>query len=234
MSTGFTSSLAPSLPVVKKGVYAPQGCSGDCRAQVNFRRPTLRCGGAAETVAVVHLLESAERALSGSKEEARICIAKATALLTAAPDLPTPRRGCLAPWQLKLATNFIEANISGRIALRQLADIAGLSASHFSHAFRASTGQSPHSFMRRRRIERVQELMLMTNKSLSEIALDCELADQSHFNRAFRQIVGLSPLSPGSWRRSRGAPRKLFSARLAASRAIDFFERTSEDASSPV
>jgi AraC family transcriptional regulator len=230
MSTGFTSSLAPSLPVVKKGVYAPQGCSRDCRAQVNFRGPTLRYGSA-KTVAVVHLLESAERALSENKEGARICIAKATALLTAAPDSPTPRRGCLAPWQLRLATNFIEANISGRIALRRLAEIAGLNASQFSHAFRASMGQSPHAFVRRRRIARAQELMLMTNKSLSEIALDSGLADQSHLNRASRQIVGLSP---GGWRRSRGAPRKPLSGRLAAGRAIDYFARTSEDASNPV
>jgi AraC family transcriptional regulator len=52
----------------------------------------------------------------------------------------------------------------------------------------------------RRRVERAQGLMLATDASLSDIALDCGLADQSHLTRLFRRIVGESPRA---WRRAR-------------------------------
>jgi AraC family transcriptional regulator len=54
----------------------------------------------------------------------------------------------------------------------------------------------------RRRIERAQGLMLQTNLSLAQIALDCGLADQAHLNKSFRRFVGQSP---GAWRRARSA-----------------------------
>jgi AraC-like DNA-binding protein len=42
--------------------------------------------------------------------------------------------------------------------------------------------------------------MLLTDKSLAEIALECGLADQPHLTKTFRRIVGMSP---GAWRRAR-------------------------------
>lgn len=42
--------------------------------------------------------------------------------------------------------------------------------------------------------------MLTTNASLGQIAADCGLADQAHFNKLFRKFAGESP---GAWRRAR-------------------------------
>jgi AraC-like DNA-binding protein len=42
-------------------------------------------------------------------------------------------------------------------------------------------------------------MMVMTDRSLCEIAVRCGFADQSHFNRVFRRLVGPSP---GDWRRT--------------------------------
>jgi len=50
-----------------------------------------------------------------------------------------------------------------------------------------------------RRIVRAKALITSTSERLSEIALECGFADQSHLNRKFYRIVGMSP---GSWRRS--------------------------------
>jgi AraC family transcriptional regulator len=44
--------------------------------------------------------------------------------------------------------------------------------------------------------------MLQTSLPLAQIAVDCGLADQAHFNRSFRRFVGQSP---GAWRRARTA-----------------------------
>jgi AraC-like DNA-binding protein len=74
---------------------------------------------------------------------------------------------------------------------------------HFAVAFRNSVGESPREHIIRRRIERAQGLMLSTEKSLSDIAAECGLADQAHLTRLFRRIVGDSP---AAWRRARANP----------------------------
>lgn len=108
------------------------------------------------------------------------------------------RQGGLAPWQLRQIELHLEGNLADTIRIRDLAAIARLSSSYFFQAFRCATGKSPHSYILRRRIARAQELMLSTNLSLSQIALDCGLADQPHLTRLFCRIVGMSP---AKWRR---------------------------------
>ncbi len=85
----------------------------------------------------------------------------------------------------------------------ELATLVRLSPAHFSRAFRNSFGCSPLEYVTRRRMERAQGLMLSTDTPLSQIALDCGLADQAHFSRLFRRVVGETPRA---WRRARVAP----------------------------
>jgi AraC family transcriptional regulator len=84
------------------------------------------------------------------------------------------------------------------VRVQDLSEVARLSTSYFSRAFKISTGKSMHEFIVRRRMERAQELMLTTNASLCQIALACGLCDQAHFSRLFRRVVGMSP---SVWRR---------------------------------
>jgi transcriptional regulator GlxA family with amidase domain len=109
-------------------------------------------------------------------------------------------RGGLAPWQVRKVINHVETHLDRPIRNEDLAAIARLNPSHFGRAFRNSLGEPPHEYVIRRRVERAQGLMLSTGASLSEIALDCGLADQSHLTRLFRRIVGESPRA---WRRAR-------------------------------
>jgi AraC family transcriptional regulator len=158
----------------------------------------------------VRLLGEAGRALRNNQDEADACIAKAAALLQAESDLADrsagmssqPYRGRLAPWQVTRVVRFIDANLPNKIGVRDFAAVARLSSCHFARAFRGSVGETPYAYLIRRRIERVQELILATNKSLAEIALDCGMGDQARMTRHFRRIAGLSP---GAWRRAHGA-----------------------------
>jgi len=109
-------------------------------------------------------------------------------------------RGGLSPWQIRKVANHIEAHLDSPIRNEDLATIVRLNASHFGRAFRNSFGEPPHEYVIRRRVELAQGLMLSTDASLSDIALDCGLADQSHLTRLFRRIVGESPRA---WRRAR-------------------------------
>ena len=117
----------------------------------------------------------------------------------------TTSPGGLAPWQVRRVLAYVEANLAKSIRNGDLADVARLSPFHFNVSFRKSVGDSPHEYIIRRRIERAQGLMLSTDASLSEIAITCGHADQAHFTRLFKRVVGESP---GAWRRARCEPKE--------------------------
>ena len=64
---------------------------------------------------------------------------------------------------------------------------------HFARTFKQSEGATPHTFVLERRLARARELLTRTDLSLSEVAFAVGFADQSHFTRRFRQMVGVSP-----------------------------------------
>ena len=164
---------------------------------------------------VRELYKAVSSALEGERESARQHIERADLFLRSelsAPadgeyailehQRPKPIRGGLAPWQIRRVKSHIEANLDATIRVKELAELVRLSSFHFCRAFRDSFGDSPHGYVMRRRVERAQGLMLTTDASLGQIAADCGLADQAHFNKLFRRFVGESP---GMWRRARAA-----------------------------
>jgi AraC family transcriptional regulator len=164
--------------------------------------------------ALADLLHAVSRTLQEKPEEAREYLLDAAALLRlrpsstiagadgydAAPAAVSPPRGGLAPWLVRKLTTYVEMHLDSAIATADLAALAKLSIFHFCRTFRESFNESPHSYVMRRRLERAQGLMLHTDASLGQIAIDCGFADQAHLNKVFRRIVGESP---GAWRRAR-------------------------------
>ena len=113
-------------------------------------------------------------------------------------------RGGLAPWQAKRACERLESDLGGRLSLQQVAAEFDLSVSHFSRAFRISTGLPPHQWLLHQRVKAAKQLMTVRDLPLSEIAMSAGFANQSHFTRVFSAVVGVSP---GAWRReTHGAP----------------------------
>jgi AraC-like DNA-binding protein len=105
-------------------------------------------------------------------------------------------------WQVKRVVAFIEANIHRSVHNGDLAAIVNLSATYFAGLFRRTTGESPVAYLRRRRIERAQQMILAGDVRLCEVALACGLADQSHLTKLFRRLVGSTP---AVWRRAQRA-----------------------------
>lgn len=160
--------------------------------------------------AVAELFKALSETLTDERSSAAEYLRRAGVMLgaverQAAPPAAaiTPRQG-LAPWQVRRVLAYIDANLDQSIRNKDLAAVARLSEFHFNVAFRSSVGDSPHEYVIRRRIERAQGLMLSTDAPLSEIAVECGLADQAHFTRLFRRIVGETP---AAWRRARANPR---------------------------
>ena len=157
------------------------------------------------------LIEAACRAKDGDPRGTREHIARAVALLDGHPGPEftrqtndrTPRqipRGGFTAWQSRRLTGHVDANLAGKILIKDLAASLDISAGHFCRVFKRTFGMPARIWIRHRRIEVAQGLMLTTRASLSEIALSCGMSDQSHFTRSFRRIVGETP---SSWRHAR-------------------------------
>lgn len=105
----------------------------------------------------------------------------------------------LLPWQTRRVHEYVESGLHSRPSIRGAAEQAKLSPSYFSRRFRQSFGVTFSQFVARRRIERAQSMMVRSDSSLCQIALDCGFTDQAHFTRTFG---GLTGLTPSQWRRS--------------------------------
>lgn len=109
------------------------------------------------------------------------------------------RSGILAPWQARRSKEMIAENLTNEVSLASVAAECRLSLTHFSRAFKATVGDTPHGWLQRSRTAKAKEL-LAGPAALAEIALTCGFADQSHFSRMFKRATGLTP---GVWRRTR-------------------------------
>ncbi|MFT3722906.1 MAG: AraC family transcriptional regulator [Hyphomonadaceae bacterium] len=109
-----------------------------------------------------------------------------------------PLTGGLATWQTRLAQDVIESRLETGIGLAELASICGLRISQFSHGFKRSTGVAPYEWLQHRRVD-LAKTMLRRGQRMSVVATTCGFTDQSHFNRVFRRVVGVSP---GVWKDS--------------------------------
>lgn len=107
---------------------------------------------------------------------------------------PLPRpTGCLPPRTLVRVKEHIDANLDSSLQMTELAQLAGLSISHFARCFRKSVGIPPHTYVKQRRVARAREMLSATNLPVAEIALVLGFSDQSHFTRRFREVTGVPP-----------------------------------------
>ncbi|QYA15955.1 helix-turn-helix transcriptional regulator (plasmid) [Rhizobium sp. AB2/73] len=112
-------------------------------------------------------------------------------------QFPVRRKGTLAPWQEKRATEFLATHVGGQVSITELAETCGLSRSYFIKAFKETFGKTPYRWLIEYRVAKAKDL-LMSTAPIAEIAVTCGFADQSHMTRIFSEVVGEPP---GNWRR---------------------------------
>jgi AraC-like DNA-binding protein len=91
------------------------------------------------------------------------------------------------------ALEFMEGHLADDLTRKQVARVAGLSPSHFSHLMRAKTGWSFTELLTRLRVDRACLLLTRSDTPLVQIALECGFGDQSYFARVFRKRMSLTP-----------------------------------------
>ena len=112
---------------------------------------------------------------------------------------PGRKRALLSRGQMALASELLRHRSSGNVSVAELASACGLSRGYFIHAFKSTTGFTPHQWILSQRVAQARDLLSNSDLPLAEVALICGFADQSHFTRVFARIAGASP---GNWRRS--------------------------------
>jgi AraC-like DNA-binding protein len=77
--------------------------------------------------------------------------------------------------------------------IRTVAAVAHISPAHFIRTFRAVFGETPHRYLRRRRVERSMFLLRETERSVTDVCFDVGFTSLGTFSRTFREIVGETP-----------------------------------------
>ena len=108
------------------------------------------------------------------------------------------RREAMAPWQARCIQEYISANLHSTIRVTDLVRTVQLAPNRFVRVFRESFGCTPHQYLMRARIARARRLLLMSDDTLSKIAVECGFVNQSHLSNIFRRTMGQPP---GTWRR---------------------------------
>ena len=104
-----------------------------------------------------------------------------------------PLRGGLAPARLRRVKELVHAKMEDELTLIEMAQAAELSPAHFSRIFRKSTGETPHQFVLRQRVERAKEMLSEAEMRVLDVAVACGFKTQQHFARVFRRVCGASP-----------------------------------------
>jgi AraC family transcriptional regulator len=103
------------------------------------------------------------------------------------------RQARLSARKLRLVQDHIHAGLATRLTLEDMAACIHMSAFHFARMFKATTGQTPHTYVTRLRIERAQELLRTSRLSMPAIARHVGFASKSHFAGTFLRLTGISP-----------------------------------------
>jgi transcriptional regulator GlxA family with amidase domain len=91
------------------------------------------------------------------------------------------------------ARDTMDRGFAQPLDVAALARGAHVSEAHFSRQFRATFGEPPHCYLRRRRVERAMELLRETERSVTDICFNVGFGSLGTFSRTFRAVVGESP-----------------------------------------
>ena len=101
--------------------------------------------------------------------------------------------GGLGSARLRRIKELVHAKLEDDLSLDEMAQSVGLSTAHFARMFRKSTGQTPHQFVLRQRLDRAKAMLRAPEARVLDVAIACGFKTQQHFAQVFRDVWGVSP-----------------------------------------
>ncbi len=95
--------------------------------------------------------------------------------------------------QIKPAIIFMENHITEKITLQDLSEVTHLSIIQFSRVFKVVAGLTPMDYLNQLRVQKAVKLLISTNKTIIEVAMDVGFADSNYFSRIFKKYRAVTP-----------------------------------------
>lgn len=94
---------------------------------------------------------------------------------------------------IETSISYIKNNLTSDLSLATVAAYASLSPIHFHNCFKAATGRTLHEYVEEQRIKKAANLLVTTDKTLTEISYECGFSSQSYFSYAFKRKMQITP-----------------------------------------
>ena len=91
------------------------------------------------------------------------------------------------------ARDLADARYFEALEVDDLARAAHLSRAHFTREFRRAFGESPHTYLLTRRLERAAALLRTTDRSVADVCFSVGLQSVGSFTTSFTRTYGQSP-----------------------------------------
>jgi len=95
--------------------------------------------------------------------------------------------------KLHQVLTYISENYQYNISMQELADMCGMNYYHFSRFFKKITNRNFNEYLLEMRLNRAQKKLLQSDKSVSEIAMECGFEYVSYFIQKFKNKNGITP-----------------------------------------
>lgn len=101
--------------------------------------------------------------------------------------------GGLPKYKLRMAIAYIQEHLGEEITLEAIATQLNMSQYYFCHLFKQSMGVSPYQYVLQQRINKAKQLLKQRQLTITDVALECGFANQTHFTKYFRKLAGTTP-----------------------------------------
>jgi serine phosphatase RsbU (regulator of sigma subunit)/DNA-binding GntR family transcriptional regulator len=182
----FQLQIGDLLIAYTDGITEVQDRQGELWGQEGFEQLLSSCGCGLPTEIMERILGEVSGYADGQpqRDDMTLIVMKV-------------QEGCggagLTPASIRRVTELVHVKMEDGLTVDEMAESAGLSAGYFSQMFRKSTGETPHQFVLRLRVERAKEMLRDADARILDVAVACGFKTQQHFARVFRKMCGASP-----------------------------------------
>ena len=90
-------------------------------------------------------------------------------------------------------TNYIKSNLTSNLNLKTLCDTFFVSEKKLYSIIKKSTGMTVNNYINKTRIEKAKNILILTDKPISQVAIDVGFNDYNYFIKVFKQLEGTTP-----------------------------------------